>query len=93
MYLQKVFIDLAQIKTCLNNIQLPGVLVKDSIAPLDLISQGEVKVAIASLNYQWTPENNVLGLINFFHVNICQQKEKIWNTEIIVLKISLMDFE
>ena len=41
-------IDVVQIKTCLDNIQLPGVLVKDSIAMLDQISQDEVKEAIAS---------------------------------------------
>lgn len=55
-YLQKscnkTNIDVAHIKTCLDNIQLPGVLVKDSTALLDEISQDEVKEAIACLNYQ-----------------------------------------
>lgn len=41
-------IDAVQIKTCLDNIQLREVLVKDSIALLDQISQYEVKEAIAS---------------------------------------------
>lgn len=56
-------IDVAQIKTRLDKIQLPGVLVKDSTALLDQISQDEVKEAIASLNYQWSPEKYGLGLI------------------------------
>lgn len=71
----KTNIDVAQIKTCLDNIQLPRVLVKDSTVLLDQISQDEVKEAIASLNYQWSPEKNVLELIFVKKVKKSQQKE------------------
>lgn len=86
-------IDVAQIKTCLDNIQLPGILVKDSTALLDQVSQDEVKEAIASLNYQWSLEKNGLGLIFVKMLRSLSKKKKISNTEIIVLKRILMAFE
>lgn len=45
---KKLLIGQIKIKTCMDNIQLPGVPVKDSTALLDQISQHEVKEAIAS---------------------------------------------
>jgi len=81
-------IDVTHIKVCLDNIQLPGVLVKDSTAWLDQISQDEVKETIASLDYQWSPEKTSLGLIFVKMIRSLSEKKKLSNTEIMILKSS-----